>query len=303
MIEQLKSSFQNLPANLRGGLWMIFAGLFFTFLGVMIRMANREVHLLEIVFFRYFISLLVMMPWMMRHGLSGLRGQNYPLLLTRSISSYIGALLWFASVIYLPLAEATALGYTTPLFATLGAVLFLGEFVGKRRWWALAVGFAGTLIILRPGVEAITLPALYAIGGALFIAISALLVKVLNRTDSPDTIVLYMAVFSTPLSLVAALFVWQTPSFETLLWLTGIGVCSTFAHLAYTRSFAIADASVVLPYDYVRLLMVAAVGFGVYGEIPDVWTWVGAAVIIGSTFYIARREAITAARLKRQPEL
>ena len=292
MIVRFKSYFHKLPVNIRGGLWMIFAGIFFTFLGVMIRMANREVHLLEIVFFRYFICLLFMAPWMMRKGIGGLRANNLSLLLTRSVSSYIGAMLWFASVIFLPLAEATALGYTTPLFATLGAVLFLNEVVRKRRWFALAAGFAGTLIIIRPGIDTVSLPALYAIAGALFIAISALLVKVLNRTESPDTIVLYMAVFSTPLSLIAALFVWQTPSFEALLWLIGIGLFSTFAHLAYTRSFAIADTSVVLPYDYIRLLMVAAVGFGIYGEIPDIWTWVGAGVIICSTFYIARREAI-----------
>lgn len=294
MIARLKASFQNLPTNLQGGLWMIFAGVFFTFLGVMIRMANKEVPVLEIVFFRYFISLIVMLPWMMRRGLSGLHAHNVPLLFARSVSSYIGAMMWFASIIYLPLAEATALGYTTPLFATLGAVLFLGEVVRKRRWWALFAGFAGTLIILRPGFEVITLPALYAIGAAVFIANSALLVKVLNRTDGPDTIVLYMAVFSTPLSLIAALFVWTTPSFETLLWLIGIGLFSTFAHLAYTRSFAIADASVVLPYDYIRLLMVAAVGYGVYGEVLDIWTWVGAGVIVSSAFYIARREALAA---------
>jgi len=298
MLKRFKTWFQKLPVNIRGGLWMIFAGVFFTFLGVMIRMANKEVHVLEIVFFRYFISLLIMAPWMMRLGLNGLKGKNIKLLFARSVSSYMGAMLWFASIIYLPLAEATALGYTTPLFATLGAVLFLDEVVRKRRWWALFAGFAGTMIILRPGFEAITLPALYAIGGAIFIATSALLVKVLNRTDSPDTIVLYMAVFSTPLSLVAALFVWVTPSLETLFWLTGIGLFSTLAHLAYTRSFAIADASVVLPYDYIRLLTVAAVGFGIYGEVPDIWTWVGAGVIIGSAFYIARREAIAA---KKKP--
>jgi len=298
MINQLKNSFNKLPVNIRGGLWMVFAGVFFTFLGVMIRMANKEVHLLEIVFFRYFISLLIMAPWMMRRGLSGLQGKNYPLLLARSFSSYLGAMLWFASIIFLPLAEATALGYTTPLFATLGAVLFLGEVVRKRRWWALFAGMLGTLIILRPGFEVITLPALYAIGGAVFIAISALLVKVLNRTDTPDTIVLYMGMFSAPLSLVAALFVWITPSLETLLWLIGIGLFSTIAHLAYTRAFAIADASAVLPYDYIRLLMVAAVGYGFYDEIPDIWTWAGACVIIGSAFYIARRETIAARQNK-----
>jgi drug/metabolite transporter (DMT)-like permease len=298
LIDSIERAWLFLPSNIRGGLWMICAGGFFTFIAVMIRMAHKEVHILEIVFFRYFISLLIMLPWMLRKGLNGLRCGNLPLLCSRSISSYIGAILWFTSMIYLPLAEATVLGYTAPLFATLGAVLFLGEIVHKRRWWALVVGFSGTLIILRPGIEAVTLPALYAIGGAIFISCSALLVKVISRTDSPETIVLYMAIFSTPLSLGAAIFVWTTPSLETTFWLVGIGLFSTLAHLAYTRSFAMADASVVLPYDYIRLLMVAAVGFGLFGEIPDIWTWVGATVIGGSTIYIARREATSTRKNK-----
>jgi drug/metabolite transporter (DMT)-like permease len=277
---------------------MILAGLFFTFIGVMIRMANKEVHVLEIVFFRYFISLIIMVPWMARRGLSGLKGKNLYILFARSVSSYIGAILWFASMIYLPLAEATALGYTAPLFATLGAVLFLDEVVGNRRWWALAVGFIGTLIILRPGIDTITLPALYAIGGAIFIANSVLLVKILNRTESAETIVLYMGIFSTPLSFGVAIFFWKTPSFETLFWLIGIGIFSTLAHLAYTRSFAIADASAVLPFDYIRILMAAALGFGVYGEIPDIWTWAGTIVIISSALYIARRESIVVNKIK-----
>ena len=270
MLEYLKSLFKDLPVGIRGGIWMIIAGIFFTFIGVMIRMANKEVHILEIVFFRYLISLIIMIPWMARRGLHGLKGKNLPILFARSLSSYIGAIFWFASMIYLPLAEATALGYTAPLFATLGAVLFLGEVAGHRRWSALVLGFLGTLIILRPGIETITLPALYAIGGAIFIANSVLLVKVLNRTESPETIVLYMGIFST------------------------------LAHLAYTRSFAIADASAVLPYDYIRILMVAAVGFGIYGEILDIWTWAGTIVIISSTLYIARREAINVKKHKKE---
>ena len=284
--------FNCLPATIRGGIWMIIAGVFFTSIGVMIRMANKEVHVLEIVFFRYFISLIIMFPWMLRRGLVGLKAKNFPILFARSLSSYIGAIFWFASMIYLPLAEATALGYTAPLFATFGAILFLGETAGPRRWRALLLGFTGTLIILRPGVEAVSMPALYAVSGAVFIAISVLFVKILNRTESPETIVLYMGIFSTPLSFFAAIFFWKTPSLETLFWLIGIGISSTLAHLAYTRSFAVTDASAVLPYDYLRLLMVAAVGFGIYGEIPDIWTWIGTIIIIGSTLYIAKHEAI-----------
>ena len=166
--------FNCLPATIRGGIWMIMAGVFFTSIGVMIRMANKEVHVLEIVFFRYFISLIIMFPWMLRRGLVGLKAKNFPILFARSLSSYIGAIFWFASMIYLPLAEATALGYTAPLFATFGAILFLGETAGPRRWRALLLGFTGTLIILRPGVEAVSMPALYAVSGAVFIAISVL---------------------------------------------------------------------------------------------------------------------------------
>ena len=284
--------FNCLPATIRGGIWMIIAGVFFTFIGVMIRMANKEVHVLEIVFFRYFISLIIMFPWMLRRGLVGLKAKNFPILFARSLSSYIGAIFWFASMIYLPLAEATALGYTAPLFATFGAILFLGETAGPRRWRALLLGFTGTLIILRPGVEAVSMPALYAVSGAVFIAISVLFVKILNRTESAETIVLYMGIFSTPLSFFAAIFFWKTPSLETLFWLIGIGISSTLAHLAYTRSFAVTDASAVLPYDYLRLLMVAAVGFGIYGEIPNIWTWIGTIIIIGSTLYIVKHEAI-----------
>jgi len=284
--------FNCLPATIRGGIWMIIAGVFFTFIGVMIRMANKEVHVLEIVFFRYFISLIIMFPWMLRRGLVGLKAKNFPILFARSLSSYIGAIFWFASMIYLPLAEATALGYTAPLFATFGAILFLGETAGPRRWRALLLGFTGTLIILRPGVEAVSMPALYAVSGAVFIAISVLFVKILNRSESPETIVLYMGIFSTPLSFFAAIFFWKTPSLETLFWLIGIGISSTLAHLAYTRSFAVTDASAVLPYDYLRLLMVATVGFGIYGEIPDIWTWIGTIIIIGSTLYIVKNEAI-----------
>ncbi len=169
-------------------------------------MASREIPIFEIVFFRYFFSLLIMVPWVLRLGMSGLKAKNVSLLFARSISSYIAAILWFASMIYLPLAEATALGYTTPLFITLDAVLSLNEVVGKQRWLALGIGFISILIILRHGSATFAVPDLLAIGGAIYIACSSLIVKILNKTGTPDTIVLYMAIFSTPISLVTALF-------------------------------------------------------------------------------------------------
>ncbi|MDP6108441.1 MAG: DMT family transporter [Rhodospirillales bacterium] len=296
----MKAVWFRLPASLRGSLWMILAGVFFTILSIMIRMASKEVHILEVVFFRYFINLIIMLPWLISIGLQGLKTNNMKFYVARSTCSFLGALCWFAAMSLMPLAEATALGFTTPLFATLGAVLFLSETVRARRWIALVTGFLGTLIILRPGFAVITTPAMFAIFGALFIAGSALFVKVLSRTDSPNTIVLYTGILATPISLIPAMFIWVWPTIEGWLWLTGVGAMATFGHLAYTRAFAIADTSAVLPFDYIRLIFVAIAAFILFGEVPDIWTWIGGGIIGGATIYIAHREA-AAARCIKEP--
>ena len=290
----MQAAWMRLPGRLRGALWMVLAGVFFTILSIMIRMASREVHILEVVFFRYFINLIIMLPWLLRIGYRGLKTNNLKFYVARSSCSFMGALCWFAAMALMPLAEATALGFTTPLFATLGAVLFLSETVRARRWVALFIGFMGTLIILRPGFSVITAPALFAVFGALFIAGSALFVKVLSRTDSPNTIVLYTGILATPISLIPAAFVWVWPSFEGWLWLVGVGAMATFGHLAYTRAFAVADTSAVLPFDYIRLIFVAIAAFILFGEVPDIWTWIGGCVIGSATIYIAHRESVAA---------
>ena len=290
----MQAAWMRLPGSLRGALWMVLAGVFFTILSIMIRMASREVHILEVVFFRYFINLIIMLPWLLRIGYRGLKPNNLKFYVARSSCSFMGALCWFAAMALMPLAEATALGFTTPLFATLGAVLFLSETVRARRWVALFIGFMGTLIILRPGFSVITAPALFAVFGALFIAGSALFVKVLSRTDSPNTIVLYTGILATPISLIPAAFVWVWPSFEGWLWLVGVGAMATFGHLAYTRAFAVADTSAVLPFDYIRLIFVAIAAFILFGEVPDIWTWIGGCVIGSATIYIAHRESVAA---------
>ena len=182
-----------------------------------------------------------------------------------------------------------------PLFATAGAALVLGEVVRARRWTATVVGFLGTLIILRPGFTEITPAMALPVLAAVSMACATLTVKSLSRTESPATIVLYMTLFLTPLSLVPALFVWQWPDLETLGYLIGLGGTGALAHLLMTIAYGKADASAVIPFDYARLPFVAVIAFFLFGEVPDLWTWVGAAVIAASAIYIARREAKVAA--------
>ena len=289
--ELIKEKWLGLPPTIRGAIWMLASGVFFACLGMSIRMASREIPTLEVVFFRNFINLVIMLPWLMKIGFDGLKTKRLGIHFLRSLGGLISMFFWFAGFAVLPLAEATSLGFTAPLFATIGAALLLGEVVRLRRWIAILIGFAGTLIILRPGLQIITPEALYILAGAVFVAGSFMFVKVLSHTESPTTMVLFMAMFLTPLSFIPALFVWVWPSPEAWIWLIGVGVAATGGHLLFNRAFAVTDVTAVLPFDYCRLIFVAIIGILMFDETPDIWTWVGGSVIFASTIYIAHRES------------
>jgi drug/metabolite transporter (DMT)-like permease len=211
--------------------------------------------------------------------------------LWRAAVGLVAMLTWFSAIAYLPLAEAVALNFTVPLFATAGAALFLGEAVRARRWTATAVGFLGVVVILRPGFTEFTPLMTLPVIAAGFMAVSTLLVKSLSRTEAPAAIVTYMNLLLTPLSLLPALFVWRWPTLTELGLGLFIGLCAALAHNAFTRAFVQADASAVMPFDYSRLPFVAMVGYLLFAEVPDGWTWVGAAIIAAAAIYIAQRES------------
>jgi drug/metabolite transporter (DMT)-like permease len=289
-----------LSPAVQGALWMVLAAALFSLMAIAIQAAAKGVHPLETVFFRNFVSLLVMLPVFWRKGFGRLRTRRIGVHLARAGAGLGSTFLWFSAMSWMPLAEATALGFTAPLFTTVLAALFLGETVRARRWIAVAVGFAGAVIILRPGVEVVSPLAFVMLGGAFFIAIGAALIKALTRTEEPDTIVFYLNALTTPASFIAALFVWVWPSPVTLAWLIVVGVCAVLGHLAYTRSFAVADASAVVPYDYSRLIFTAILAFFIFGQVPDIFVWTGSGVIALATLYITRRE--TAAVRNRRPD-
>ncbi len=278
----------------QGAIFMTVAALFFALMNALIREAAQELHVLEVAFFRNFFALLFMLPWLARAGISALRTERLGLHIWRAVIGLSAMSCWFASVTFLPMAEAVALNFTLPLFATAGAAFFLAEKVGPRRWGATFVGFLGMLVILRPGFVEMSPMAALPVVAAAFMAVSVLIVKSLSGTENPNAVVLYMNLFMTPMSLVPALFVWRWPGLETLLYLVGIGLLATVAHLFLMRAYVRADASAIMPFDYMRLPFVAVLAFLLYGEVPDGWTWTGAAIIAASAFYIARREALQA---------
>jgi len=287
-------AFAGLSAPVKGALLMTGAAVAFSGMIGLLRLATDALHPFEVAFFRNLFGLVFMLPWLMRTRFQGLHTERLGLHGLRALTGLAAMLMWFMALSLMPLGEAVALSFTTPLFVTIGAALALGEVIRARRISATLAGFAGMLIIVRPGVEAVQPAAMLVIVSAVFAACSALIVKSLSRTDHGNSIVTWMVVFLTPMSLVPALFVWQWPSLETVAVLFAMAGLATLGHIAFTRAMTRADISAVLPFEYLRLPMVALIGYLAFGEVMDPWAWAGAALIIASTLYIARREAVVA---------
>lgn len=293
-VSRASAAFAGLPGPVRGAILAITASAFFAVMIGCIRALAEDLPPLQIVFFRNLFSFICMLPWLAMAGLSVMRTQHHRLYLGRSMVGFVSMCLWFTGVAYLPLNESTALSFSAPLFASVGAVIFLGEVIRARRWTATVIGFLGTMIILRPGFAELTWPQGIILASAITSGINAVMVKQLTRTESPNAIVTYMTLYILPFSLVAALFVWVTPPSHTWPIIFLMGLCATFGHLGITRAFACMDASSVTALDFSRLPFVALVAWFAFEEAPDVWTWIGAAVIVSATVYITHREAVIA---------
>jgi drug/metabolite transporter (DMT)-like permease len=279
-----------LPAAVRGAAWMILAAFSYAMTGVMVRQLADGFSVFEVAFFRCVIAVLMIAPLVLRSSAAGFRTNQLPMHVWRVALTYAGIMCWFYGVSVIPLSDYYALQFTLPLFSIAGAVLFLGQRADARTWLAVGVGFFGALIILRPGVIAVSFGALAAVGAAVLFAGVNTCVKVLSRREDTNVIMFYANVLIIPISLVPALFDWRTPDWADWPWLIGVGVFGTVAQYAITRAIAAADARVVQPFDFTRLPFAAALGYVFFGEVSDVWTWIGAVVIFGAGYYALAHE-------------
>jgi Predicted membrane protein len=278
---------------------MLASSASFALMMALVRLVSDSIHPLEAAFFRNFFGLVFLAPWLMTTGIGVLNAGRFPIHLLRAGFGLGAMVLLFTALSRLPLAEATALTFTAPLFATVGAAVVLRERVRLRRWAAACVGLLGALIVLRPGASMIDPASFIALGAAVLIAAAMLSIKSLSKTEHPNAIVLIMGLLMTPVSLVPAAFFWTWPSLETWGWLLLMGLAATIGQVCLTRAFAAAEASAVLPLDFSRLVFVALLGYALFDEVPDLWTWVGAAVIVAANVYIAHREARLARKARR----
>lgn len=277
---------------------MVSAALFTGSHGI-VRHIGGGIHPFEIAFFSNLFSFFFYIPWIIRNGPSVLKTEKFPLHLIRSVINAAALTIWYTALALTPLADATALALTAPLFVTLGAILFLGERVGSRRWFALGVGAIGALFIIRPGFEALSIGLILVLVSQLFSAGTKLFAKHLSQFDSPMVVGAYVAMLQTPITFVLALFVWTWPTPEQLAWLLGVGMLVALAHVTLVQALRQADASFLEPFVFVRVIYAALIGYIAFGEVSGIWTWVGALIIVGSTTYVARREYLHFAAERR----
>ena len=257
----------------------------------MLRHITSELHPFQTVFLRSAFGLLFICPWLLRAGFGALKTQRPLLHLGRGMSSLIGFTLWVVALSQVPLAEATALSFAMPLFATLGGALILGEAVGRGRWLAVAVGFVGVLVIIRPGIAIVQPGALLALAAACGFAASALLTRQLSATEAPFTVVFYVSLFMTVVTFGMSIPVWVAPSSDMLGIAAATGVLGSIAQLCLVRAYGAADVSVIVPFDFIRLVFVTIIGFLIYAHVPDAWTWLGAILIVGANTVATRYDS------------
>jgi drug/metabolite transporter (DMT)-like permease len=275
-----------------GFFWVTLAMLSFSGLAAFAKYGLQAgIDPLQIIFFRNAFCFLFLLPLLFIRGPSIAKSSQLKMYGVRVGLALLSMMTWFYALALIPLAELTAISFLGPLFATVFAVLFLGEAVRARRVTALLVGFAGAMIILRPGGTPMGMGQAFALFSALSAGVIGPLLKQMTVKEDADKIVFISNMLLVPFSLLPALFVWQWPAIDVWPYLVAMGVCAVIGHISLMRGFASTDASLVFTYEFVRLPFAAAVGYFLFAELIDIWTIVGAIVIFASGFYITRREA------------
>jgi drug/metabolite transporter (DMT)-like permease len=285
---------------LRAALWMSGALLSFTAMAISGRVLSVELTTFQILFFRSLVGLVVIGAVVHRAGGTVLRTKTPLTHLVRNLAHFGGQYGWFYGIAHIPLAQVFAIEFTMPIWTALLAVPVLGERLSRARMLAIAMGFAGILIILRPGAGSISVAALAVLGAAFAYAISHVFTKRLSATDSALAILFYMTAIQLPLGLLPALPGWKWPSAASWPWVALVALGALSAHYCLTRALRLADATAVIPMDFLRLPLIALVGFAFYHEALEPAVILGAVVVFAGS-YINLKSASVAPSVRTAP--
>jgi drug/metabolite transporter (DMT)-like permease len=279
-----------LPDHVKAMLWMSAAVLCLTLMEALLKLAALGLPPMLAITIRMVFGVLMLAPWILRDGIGSLKTSRPGTHFWRGVIGYLGLTCFILAATRIPLADVTAISFTRPLWAILIAAIVLREAFDGRRGLATLIGFSGVLIMVRPD-GALEVRALLALGHGFFSGLTIVFVRTLSSTEPPVRIMFYHQALSVVLGLGPALYYWQTPGLESLLWIAGSAVFGTAGHWCFARAAKLGEASVIAPMEYTRLPAAAAIGFWLFAELPTVWTFVGAGVIAAATLYIARRES------------
>lgn len=291
-LDRFRTWWDGLSGNVRGSIWMFAASIVFAIMGALIKFVGQRLPVVEILFLRQMFVIVVVSPAIIKGFPAVFHTKRLPLHLTRVALSSVAMVTGFTALVQLPLAEATAISFSRTLFTTLLAVVVLHEIVGWRRWTATAVGFIGVLVVARPSPEGLNEYALLALLSALFVAMIMICIRLLARTERPSTIIAYQSVFLSAILAGPAWYYWVWPTWEDLALTAVIGGIMSIGQFVNIKAYANGEAAAIAPVEYFRLIGSAILGFMIFSEVPTIYTVAGAVIIIGSTLYTVRRNAV-----------
>lgn len=282
-------SIEALPGPLKSGIWMCISAVTYVVSIAIGRYLAPDIDVFQIAFLRNAFAMLFMLPWLIKMGMGALRTRQFPRHLLRGFLSSANVTLLFAAVALIPIADMSAINFLQPVLGAAIAGLVLGEVIGRNRWLAIGMGFIGALIVIRPGFAEFNLGTAFALGSALTGALVSILIKTLVRGDSPDTIAAWLFITQTGILLIPTIYVWQTPNAQEWGLFILIGFMSLILQRTYNRGIQAADISIAMPFNFTRLIWAALLGWIVFAEFPDIWTWVGGMIIFAASIWLTRQ--------------
>jgi len=269
----------------------IGATLFGSFMGAGVKLLSDDLHPIIICFYRCLMGLIIITPFVARNNFQALQTNNMRLQIFRALINIISMICWFSAIGMMHFEKATALGFTTPLFTTILAVLILGEVIRFHRTAALLLGFVGILIIIRPGYMPFEFGTILMLIASFSFSFVLIFVKKLSATDSSLTIIFYHLLYMTPAFFILTLFYWENINLNQLIIFTLMGTSGLLSHWCLAQAFKLSDTTFVMPLQFTKLIWASLIGLFIFAEQPDIWTWVGGVVIFISVVYITYREA------------
>lgn len=282
----------SLSPNVRGAGFVTVGAFVLIIMASLIKELGKTLPVFEILFVRFLVGLLVLLFVLWRMGFGRLRTKKPHFHLLRGFVGFMGNLCFVFALVNMAISDTVTIQFSRPLITAVIAVLFLGEIIGWRRGIATVVGFVGVLMITRPFGESFEPWALVALSGTVFGTLVVLMIKLLSRTEPTLVIMFYFALFTTLFAFIPALMVWQTPTWTELALLVLCGVLGTIGQSLFTHGIGLGETSFVMPFDYLRIVFSFIMGFIWFAEIPGIWSFAGAAVIITSSLYLLRTQSV-----------